>query len=165
MCGSDMEKVSEAMSTSVIGCHWFQLEQLAPRLASWTSSHGLRTFGIRNESKYEISMVSARTGVFLACVLHVIFVSFFIILKRLVGKNAFRNFRPQFRTKLSPSGKIFRNIPTATPCGLWTWGCRLLFEKHLVRWSRCILIALPCGEGTWNCWKAASHGEVPHVGG
>lgn len=32
MCGSDMEKVSEAMSTSVIRCDWFQLEPVGSQV-------------------------------------------------------------------------------------------------------------------------------------
>lgn len=101
----------------------FSWSQLAPRLASWTSSHGLRTFEIRNESKCEISMDSVRTSFFFwQCVLHVLFVSFFKNHPETTceQKRFFRDFRPQFRTKSSPSARIFRNIPMATPCGLWT---------------------------------------------
>lgn len=130
-----------------LGVMGFSWSQLAPRLASWTSSHGLRTFEIRNESKCEISMDSARTRVFWQCVLHLLFVSFFfkIILKRLVSKNAF------FGISVRNSGRSWV-LPQGFS-GIFPWQHHAAFgleAADCLRSTLCdeadVVIALPCGE-------------------
>lgn len=129
-------------SSGVIGFSW---SQLAPRLASWTSSHGLRTFEIRNESKCEISMDSVRTRVFLAMCLACSLCVCLIILKRLVSKNAF------FGISVRNSGRS-RVLPQGFS-GIFPWQHHAavgLEAADCLRSTVCeeadVVIALPCGE-------------------